>query len=152
MTATADVSVLVPVLDEERHIREAVASMQAQRIDGEVELIFIDGRSRDRTRAILEELAERDPRIRVLDNPARRTPQGLNVGLAAARGRYVARMDAHTHYPPGYLAAGVRRLEQGGVEHVSGPQIAVGDGTWARRVALAGLSGGMQWFCTLVRV
>ena len=137
MTATADVSVLVPVLDEERHIREAVASMQAQRIDGEVELIFIDGRSRDRTRAILEELAERDPRIRVLDNPARRTPQGLNVGLAAARGRYVARMDAHTHYPPGYLAAGVRRLEQGGVEHVSGPQIAVGDGTWSRRVALA---------------
>jgi succinoglycan biosynthesis protein ExoA len=132
-----DVSVLVPVLDEERHIHAAVASMQAQHIDGEIELIFIDGRSEDDTRAILEELAVEDPRIRVLDNPAQRTPQGLNVGLAAARGRYVARMDAHTHYPSDYLAAGVRRLERGDVEHVSGPQIAVGDGPWSRRVALA---------------
>jgi succinoglycan biosynthesis protein ExoA len=137
MAGTVDVSVLIPVLDEERHIRAAVASMQAQRFDGEVELIFLDGRSRDRTRAILEELAREDPRIRVLDNPAQRTPQGLNVGLAAARGSYVARMDAHTHYPPSYLADGVRRLEHGDVEHVSGPQIARGDGAWSRRVALA---------------
>ena len=92
-------SVLTPVLDEERYIRAAVADMQAQSFDGAIELIFIDGRSQDRTRAILEELQETDPRIRILDNPARSTPQGLNVGLRAARGEYVSRMDAHTHYP-----------------------------------------------------
>lgn len=132
-----DVSVLVPVLNEERHIREAVATMQAQRFDGKIELIFVDGRSTDRTRAILEELAAADPRIRIFENPAQRTPQGLNIGLAAAQGRYVARMDAHSRYPAEYLSEGVRRLEVGDVEHVSGPQVARGDGGWSRSVALA---------------
>jgi succinoglycan biosynthesis protein ExoA len=135
--AGVDVSVLVPVLDEERHIREAADTMRAQRFDGEVEFLFIDGGSSDRTRAILEQLAREDPRVRVLDNPRRITPVALNVGLDAARGEVVARMDAHTHYPPDYLARGVERLRRGGADHVSGPQLPRGDGTWSRRVALA---------------
>ncbi len=135
--AEVDVSVLVPVLNEAKHVRASVEAMRAQRFDGELEFIFIDGASDDATRSILEELAELDPRIRVLDNPARRTPQALNIGLAAARGRFVARMDAHTHYPEEYLAQGVERLRRGDVAHVSGPQLARGDGTWSRRVALA---------------
>jgi succinoglycan biosynthesis protein ExoA len=132
-----DLSVLTPVLNEERYIRGAVRDMQAQRFDGNFELIFIDGRSTDRTRAILEELAADDPRIRILDNPDRRTPDGLNIGLRAARGEFVARMDAHTHYPEKYLAAGVERLERGGADWVSGPQLAAGVDPWSRRVALA---------------
>ena len=80
-----EISVLIPVLDEEFYIRDAVARMREQDFEGGFELIFIDGRSTDRTREILEELAEEDPRIRVLDNPARRTPHALNVGLAQAR-------------------------------------------------------------------
>src|SRR3954447_4498338 len=100
--AEIDVSVLTPVLNEEAHIRDTVASMVRQEFDGEIEFIFIDGASEDRTRAILEELALEDPRIRVLDNPDRTTAYGLNVGLAASRGRYVARMDGHTSYPPRY--------------------------------------------------
>ncbi len=79
-------STLTPVLNEERHIRDAVAALQAQDLGGETEFIFIDGRSTDRTRAILEELAGRDGRIGVLDNPARHTAAGLNIGLRAARG------------------------------------------------------------------
>src|SRR4051794_18594493 len=116
-----DVSVLTPVLNEEEHIRQTVASMREQQFDGSIEFIFIDGRSDDATRAILEELAVDDPRIRVLDNPDRTTAFGLNVGLAAARGRFVARMDGHTEYPPSYLADGVRRLARGDVAWVAGP-------------------------------
>jgi GT2 family glycosyltransferase len=135
--AGVDVSVLIPVLNEERHIRETVAAMREQRFDGNVEFLFIDGRSEDRTRAILEELAADDPRIRVLDNPDRTTAYGLNVGLAHSRGRYVARMDAHSFYPDTYLASGVRRLERGDVAWVAGPQVPRGEGRWSRRVALA---------------
>jgi succinoglycan biosynthesis protein ExoA len=76
-----DVSVLVPVLNEERHIRESVAAMLAQRYEGEIEFLFMDGRSDDRTKAILEEMSAADPRIRVLDNPQQRTTFGLNIGL-----------------------------------------------------------------------
>jgi glycosyltransferase involved in cell wall biosynthesis len=131
-------TVLTPVRDEERHIGEAVARMRRQELDGPYELLFMDGRSSDRTKAILEELAREDPRIRVFDNPGLTTPKGLNVGLRHARGEFVVRMDAHTYYPPGYIAAGVERLRRGdGVEWVNGPQVPLGKGSWSRRVALA---------------
>lgn len=148
-----DVSVLIPVLDEERFIRDTVAAMRAQIYPGEVELIFVDGGSTDRTREILEELAGDDRRIRVLANPARRTPQGLNIGLRAARGEYVARMDAHSWYPPVYLARGVERLARGDVEWVTGPAIPRPLGGWSRRVGLAlgsplGQGGSSKWQAT----
>ena len=123
-----DVSVLTPVLNEEAHIRETVADMRTQDFEGAVEFLFMDGRSEDATRAILDELAREDPRIRVIDNPGRGISQGLNVGLQHARGEYVARMDAHTHYPPRYLARGVERLQTGDVAWVAGAPIPAGAG------------------------
>lgn len=132
-----DVSVLIPVLNEEQHLRAAAEAMLAQEAPGDAEFLFIDGGSEDRSRQILGELAAADPRVRILDNPARRTPQALNIGLAAARGRYVARMDAHTLYPPRYLASGMQRLERGDVDWVSGPQLAVGTDRGSALVALA---------------
>ena len=132
-----DVSVLTPVLNEEEHIREVAAKMLAQRFDGTIEFLFIDGDSHDRTAEILRELQLEDERVRILQNPRRSTPVGLNIGLANARGAFIARMDAHTLYPEDYLAQGVARLRRGGADHVSGPQLAHGEGTWSRRVALA---------------
>ena len=132
-----DVSVLTPVLNEEHYIREAADMMLAQRFDGTIEFLFIDGASDDRTVEILQDLQQRDPRVRILENPRRNTPVALNIGLANANGAYIARMDAHTLYPDDYLARGVARLRRGGADHVSGPQLAHGEGTWSRRVALA---------------
>jgi succinoglycan biosynthesis protein ExoA len=140
-TDDIEASVLIPVLNEEAHIREAVEAMRAQRLDGKIEFLFMDGRSTDRTRELLEEMAVEDPRIRVLDNPARTTAHALNVGLAAARGVYVARMDAHAFYPPDYLAHGVDRLKRGDVVWVAGAAVPRGEGRWSRRVALALNSG-----------
>lgn len=145
-----DISVLVPVLNEEARIEETVAAMQAQRFDGTVELLFADGRSEDRTREVLLELAGRDPRIRVLDNPRRHTASGLNVCLRAARGEFVARMDAHTYYGDRYLAAGVERLRRGDTDWVSGPAIPRQVGAISGAVALAlaswlGRGGSRKW-------
>jgi len=125
------------VLNEERHLHETVAALRAQDVAGEAEFLFMDGGSTDRSKAILEELAREDPRIRVFDNPAGHTAAALNVGLRAARGEFVARVDAHTAYPPHYLSRGIERLRQGGVDWVAGPQVPVGRDTWSRRVALA---------------
>jgi succinoglycan biosynthesis protein ExoA len=150
LNGTVDVSVLTPVLNEADQIRETVAAMRAQRFDGEVEFLFMDGGSVDATRSILEELAREDPRIRILDNPGRQVTHGLNVGLRHARGEFVARMDAHAHYPPEYLERGLARLRPGDVEWVAGPPIPRGEGRWSRRVALAlgswlGLGGSRKW-------
>lgn len=119
---TVDVSVLVPVLNEGRTIREAVQAMAAQELDGALEFLVADGRSSDGTRSQLEALAAADGRIILLDNPGRGTASGLNVCLAAARGEYVARMDAHAIYPPRYLQSAIDRLRRGGVAWVAGPQ------------------------------
>jgi cellulose synthase/poly-beta-1,6-N-acetylglucosamine synthase-like glycosyltransferase len=135
--AAPAVSVLVPVLNEERHLEDALALMRAQQVPGDLEILAIDGGSEDSSAEILARVSAEDPRVRVLDNPARRTPNALNIGLRAARGEYVARMDAHTWYPHDYLARGIERLERGDVAWVSGPQLAEGRGRWSRRVALA---------------
>ncbi|HET7047677.1 MAG TPA: glycosyltransferase [Solirubrobacteraceae bacterium] len=140
----------MPVLNEERHIEASVDAMRRQRFDGSMEFLVIDGGSADRTLEILRELAAEDPRIRILSNPLRTTPSGLNVGLAHARGRWVARMDAHTAYPADYVALGVKRLADGDTRWVSGPPIATGNGPVSRAVALAlrtrlGRGGSRKW-------
>lgn len=132
-----DASVLVPVLDEEEHIHEALAAMRSQRFDGTLEFLFLDGGSRDRTREIIEEAAAADARFRVLDNPGRRTPNALNVGLRNARGEYIVRMDAHTLYPDDYVANGVERVRRGDVAWAAGAAAPHGVGRRSRQVALA---------------
>jgi len=143
--------VLIPVLNEAAHIRETVAALQAQTGELAIELLFVDGASEDDTRRILEELARNDPHITVLDNPARTTAVALNIALRHARGRYVARMDAHSVFPPHYLTTGVERLlRDDGVEQVTGPMLPRGEGRWSSRVALAlnsrlGIGGSRKW-------
>jgi glycosyltransferase involved in cell wall biosynthesis len=145
-----DVSVLVAVRNEEGFVRQTVAAMQAQRFHGRIEFLFVEGRSDDRTREILEQLAETDHRIRILDNPARQLASALNVGLRNARGEFVVQMDAHTYYPPDYVEKGVERLRRGDVTWVTGPPIPYGVNDWSRRVALAlgswlGTGGSNKW-------
>jgi succinoglycan biosynthesis protein ExoA len=145
-----DCSVLVPVLNEERHIVDTVAAMLNQCFPGRLEVVVADGGSTDRTRSMLDEMARRDPRLRVFENPRGSTPSGLNVALRHARGRWVARMDAHTTYPPDYLALGIARLERGDTSWVSGPQVPRGRGAVSRAVELAlgtplGRGGSRKW-------
>ncbi len=134
---TVDCSVLIPVLNEERYIEHSVAAMRQQRFRGSLEFVFADGGSTDRTRELLDRFAQEDPRIRVFDNPKRTVSSGLNVALGHARGRWIARMDAHTEYPEDYVALGVARLRRHGTRWVSGPQTPTGHGRVSRAVALA---------------
>ncbi len=140
----------MPVLNEERWLPEVMAAMRAQDVDGDVEFLFVDGGSTDATRAILDETAREDERIRVFDNPRRITPSGLNVALGHARGAYVARMDGHSFYPPDYLRRGVERLLRGGTRWVSGPVIPRPIGRVSRALTLAlesplGQGGSRKW-------
>jgi len=143
-------SILVPVLNEALWLERAAAAARDQQLDGTVEVLFIDGGSDDGSRQMLARLAAGDPRIRVLDNPERVIPAALNRGLRAARGTYVARMDAHTLYPSDYVARGIERLRRGDVEWVTGPAVPHAAGGFARCVAAAlgsslGQGGSSKW-------
>lgn len=143
-------SILVPVLDEARWLERTAAAIAAQDVDGGIEMLFVDGGSRDGSREILARLAAADERISVLDNPERVIPAALNRGLRAARGTYVARMDAHTIYPHDYVARGIARLRRGDVEWVTGPAVPDAASGFARCVAAAlgsslGQGGSSKW-------
>ena len=128
---------IVPIRNERDHIRETVRVALDQEFDGSIELLLVDGDSDDGTTELLREFEREDARCRVLHNPARLTPQALNIGLREARGRFVVRMDAHTLYPPEYVRRGVERLERGDVAWVAGPQLPEGHDPGSRRVARA---------------
>jgi len=149
-TARPSASVLIPVLNEESHLPETARAMLSQVFEGDIEFLFVDGGSTDRTLEMLGELAARDPRVRVLHNPARHTTAALNIALKHATGEYVVRMDAHSEYPPNYIAGGVERLRKGDVQWVSGPAIAEGQDRWSATVATVlrtplGQGGSRKW-------
>ncbi len=131
------VSVVVPVLNEERHLPAAVGRVLGQEYPGELELILVVGPSRDRTREIADELAGADPRIHVVHNPAGRTPHALNLGIAAARHGIVVRVDGHGELTDGYIARAVELLEETGAANVGGVMDAQGSSAFEQAVASA---------------
>lgn len=103
------VSVVMPTLNEEASVAAAVASvLKQQGVD--IEVLVVDGCSHDETPAMVQALADADPRVRLLHNPRVTIPSALNIGLAAARGDYIARVDAHAEITADYLARAVRRM------------------------------------------
>ncbi|HEU5262199.1 MAG TPA: glycosyltransferase family 2 protein [Gemmatimonadales bacterium] len=117
----ATVSVIVPCRNEEGYIGRCLESI----VNGDyprdrLEVIVVEGRSDDRTRAILDDYASRYRMIRVLDNPRRITPVALNLAIRAARGEILVRMDAHVVYPGNYIRDLVAALQQTGADNVGG--------------------------------
>jgi hypothetical protein len=96
----------------------------------------VDGESDDRTCDIVTSLTFRDPRVRLLHNRLRRVACGLNVGLRAARGEVVVRVDGHCVIPPDYVATCVRLLRAGEADCAGGPVRAEGETTMGRAIAL----------------
>jgi succinoglycan biosynthesis protein ExoA len=103
------VSVLMPVLNEESSVADAVTSVLSQEAC-EPEVLVVDGRSADRTRDTVDELIAAGARVRLLDNPAVIIPSALNVALAASDTEYVARVDGHAEISRDYLARAIGHL------------------------------------------
>lgn len=117
------VTIAMPAFNEEHYIEACIRSVQAQDYPRDrIEILVADGRSTDRTREILAELAADDPRIKVVDNPERLQAAGLNKLIRAARGEIVVRMDVHCEYAPTYVRRCVETLDQTGADNVGGAQ------------------------------
>ena len=128
MSVSPRITVLVPARNEERDIAECIDGIGHQDYPlDEVQLIVVDGASEDRTREVVERASAGYPfgEVLVLDNPARRTPEGLNVGLRRATGTFLARVDARARIPKDYLRTCEATLErQPGIGVVGGAQMA----------------------------
>ena len=96
------ISVIVPVYNAERNLRQALDSLSAQTLKN-VEFICIDDGSRDSSGSILDEYAARDKRFRVFHTVNRGAANARNFGLSRTRSEYLAFMDADDHVEPTWL-------------------------------------------------
>lgn len=131
------VSVVVPVLNEERSLRGCVERILADDYPGEVQIVLAVGPGRDRSGEVASELAAQHPTITVVSNPSGRTPTALNTAVAAARHGIVVRVDAHGFLPAGYLSRVVTLLTQTGAANVGGQMVPVGETPLEQAIARA---------------
>jgi glycosyltransferase involved in cell wall biosynthesis len=131
------VSVVLPVLNEERHLTEAVTSVLAQDYPGQLEVVLALGPSTDRTDEVAAGLAAADGRVRTVRNPTGRTPEGLNAAIGASAHAVVARVDGHSSLPAGYLRTAVALLDRTGADNVGGLMWAEGITDVEKAVACA---------------
>ncbi len=119
----ASVSVIIPCYNEERFIGKSLENLAGQYPTASYEIIIVDGMSDDGTRRVIEAFADTHSElcVRVIDNTARNIPHALNLGIAAARGRIIARMDAHAAPSAGYIRRCVEVLSEGNAAVVGMP-------------------------------
>lgn len=135
------VSVVIPCYNEANFIGKVLESLADQYESDRYEIIVVDGGSEDRTRDKIQafKLARPDLSVVLVDNPARKIPAALNLGIAAARGEIIARMDAHAAPPNGYVRRCVEVLseEAAGVVGMPCHVLPASDAVWARAIASA---------------
>jgi glycosyltransferase involved in cell wall biosynthesis len=97
------VTVLMSVYNGARWLRESIESILAQSFPN-FEFIIVDDGSQDTSLEIIRRYAAADPRIRVIIKPNSGLTDSLNVGIEAARGEWIARIDADDMAMPNRLA------------------------------------------------
>jgi succinoglycan biosynthesis protein ExoA len=126
---TPSVSIVIPCRNEEHRIEGVLRSILAQEpFPGEFEVIVVDGMSDDGTRKILADWCRTERRLHVLDNVQRTAPTAMNIGIRAARGKWIAILGAHCEYSPDYLRRCVETSERTGADNVGGCIITLSKG------------------------
>jgi succinoglycan biosynthesis protein ExoA len=133
------VSVILPVRNEALFIERALMAIFAQDYEGPAEILIADGMSTDGTRDIVNRLAKQQSayEVRILDNPQRIVPTGMNIAIMQAKGDVLIRVDGHCLIPPDYVRKCVDYLGNGGLVGVGGPMLSIGETPTAQVIASA---------------
>jgi len=131
------VSVVLPILNEERFLADAISAILAQKYAGKLEVILALGPSRDKTDEIARELAAKDARVVLVASPTGRTAAGLNRAIAKAQYSIICRIDGHAQISDTYIAQAVATMRATGAVNVGGVMAAEGQNSFERAVATA---------------
>ena len=124
------VSVIIPIRNEEKYIERCIKSIINQDYPLEnIEVIFVDGESQDKTREIVYKyISEYNGIIKIFDNPDKTVPYAMNIGIKNAIGDYIIRLDAHSEYSNDYISKCISTLEKTDADNVGGLAITKGYG------------------------
>src|SRR5258708_4839745 len=107
------VSVIVPVRNEASFVEATVSALLDQvDLPPEYEVLVVDGMSDDGTRDVARSLAQKDQRVRLIDNPAGTVPTALNLGIRASNGDIIIRVDGHTTVARDFVRANLELLAE----------------------------------------
>ncbi len=135
---TKRVTVIMPVRNEAGFIRESVSAVIQQDYPLDLmEIIVVDGMSTDETRSIIQEMQTTYPNIRMIDNPGKIVPKGLNLALAQAQGEIIVRVDGHCVIRSDYVRHCVAYLSSENIDGVGGPMETIGETLTSQTIALA---------------
>ena len=132
-----EISVILPIRNEEKYLADAVSAILAQHYDGKLEVILAVAPSTDKTLEIAQQLHINDPRVVIVDNPTGRTAAGLNLAIAASQYSIIVRVDGHSNVPSNYCQLVSEILEKTGAVNVGGVMAAEGQSLFQRSVARA---------------
>lgn len=115
------VTIALPMLNEAKHIVSCLDSFAAQDYPSDLlDVMVIDGGSDDGCRLVVERYAERNPWVRVVENPAGTASAAFNVGMHQAHGDVVCLFSAHGVADPDYVSRSVEALHRSGAAGVGG--------------------------------
>ncbi len=107
------VAVIIPTLNEERFISACLDSVIAQSYPvDKMDIMVVDGGSKDRTHEIVREYGRKYPNIRLLDNPGKIQSIAFNIGVRESSAPYIVRLDAHAFYKEKYIEFCVKHLAE----------------------------------------
>lgn len=136
------VSVIIPCYNEEKTIGLLLDALEKQTYPlDHMEVVIADAMSTDGTREVIAGYLQSRPdfSIRVVDNPKRIIPAGLNAAIRTSRGEIILRLDAHSIPAASYIELSVKALQEGKGQNVGGViEINPGSDTWiGRSIAVA---------------
>lgn len=116
------VSVVMPVYNEEKYIENCILSLLQQDYPKEqMEWIFVDGGSTDKTVSIIKKYINQFPKlIKLYDNPNKTVPYAMNIGIKGSIGKYIIRLDAHSEYANNYISKCAYYLDNTDADNVGG--------------------------------
>ncbi|TMK43564.1 MAG: glycosyltransferase family 2 protein [Actinobacteria bacterium] len=132
------VTVVMPIRNEVAFIRRSLGALLDQDYPMDLmEIVIADGKSQDGTREVVREYMARHPNLRLIDNPGRIVPTGLNRAIRQAKGDVIVRVDGHTVVARDYVSQCVALLRRSGADNVGGAMRPEGQGRFGRAVAAA---------------
>ncbi len=134
------ISIIIPCRNEGKYIKKCLDSIVKQDYPKNgIEVLAIDGMSEDGTRKIIKDYSQKFPFIKLLENQNRFTPFGLNIGIEAAIGKIIIRMDAHATYAKDYISKCTEYLYKYKTDNVGGviKTLPGADTSIAKSIALA---------------
>ena len=134
---TPAVSVILPILNEDQDLENCISAILQQDYAGEIEIILALGPSKDNTNQIASDLASKNSRIKLVNNPSGQTAKGLNLAIKESSNEIICRIDGHSEISPTYIKRAVEVLQKTGAVNVGGMMYADSSRGLQRTIAQA---------------